>query len=84
MPQMSRTSYTISQLARHQKISLSIQRKAFQLIVKTIYIKFNLLTSCQCSMQGPTVPSLNEHSAVNDNSALVLNSAGSTYFQTEQ
>ena len=25
-------TYTISQLARHQKISLSIQRKAFQLI----------------------------------------------------
>ena len=27
---MSRASYTISQLAHHQKISLSIQRKTFQ------------------------------------------------------
>ena len=35
-------------------------------------------------MQGPTVPSLNEYSAVNDNGALALNSAVSICSQTEQ
>ena len=36
---MSRASYTISQLAHHQKISLSIQRKTFQ--AKNIFFHFS-------------------------------------------